>query len=267
MVPSFSIEPKLIGFLRGLFPALVPEVVIQSEGLHCFLMRDCGTPLQTILRANYQVDLAIKGLTAYATIQKDAANHIDALLALGVPDWRLAALPSLYMAFLDKDDFLKSYGLTQTEIDELKHSHHKVIELCHQLAQYHIPEAIDHSDFHDNNILVNDHNDLIVNDWGEAVITHPFFSLVNFLFGAARQHNIIEGSETYNELRDGYLINWLTFESKDRLLDAYKLVQQLGYIKYVLSFYPITQCPGYIEYGRHKGRITQALRSFLQSIL
>lgn len=263
MVPSFAIEPDLINVLKHSFPALLPEIVSINKALHCFLMRDAGTPLRTILCNHYQVDLAIKGLTVYATIQQGAANHTDALLDLGVSDWRLATMPSLYLALLNKDSFLKSDGLMQTEIDQLKSFHHRVAALCHQLAQYSIPETIEHGDFHDNNILINVHNDLIVNDWGEAVITHPFFSCVDFLVSAARQHNIIEGSETYNVLRDGYLNHWLAFENKDRLFDAFNLVKQLGYIKYSLSFYPITQCPGWHESGQNKGRITQALRLFL----
>ncbi len=263
--PDFAIEPTLLRYLGTLLPSASLEVLAQNDKLYCFLMRDAGTPLRDILKKHFQINLANNALTTYATIQKLTANHIDTLLSMGVPDWRLSMLPSLYLALLNQKQFLIDDGLSPTEIEDLKKLHLKVVERCHQLAQYNIPETIEHGDFHDNNILVQGNN-MIIHDWGEATITHPFFSLTSYLYSALRVHNFNEASDTYKDILNGYLNNWLIFENHDKLVEATKLAHQLGYIKFALAHYRIAQCPGFMELGQYKGRLTQALQSCLKEI-
>ncbi len=266
MPPSFAIEATLINTLSTKFPTQVPKIIGYNAELHCFLMTDAGIVLHDLLHADYNMILASLALSTYAIIQKGVINDIDTLLSLDVPDWRLDTLPSLYLTLLDDEAFLISDGLTKTEIQQLRKLHPKVVQLCKQLAQYNIPETIEHSDFHDNNILVGKNHTLVINDWGETVITHPFFSLISFFISAARRHHIFEDSEPYKALRDGYLNNWLEFESSGRLLEAFKLTKQLGHIKYALSFYRITQLPGWNELGQNKGRIAHTLKAFIQEL-
>ena len=264
MTPAFAIEATLTLFLKALFPASILEIIDHNENLHCFLMRDAGTPLRDSLKTHYDTHRACEALQVYAEIQQTTANHLDELFALGVPDWRLSTLPSLFLQLLDQKQFLEDDGLTLTDIAKLENLHPKTTELCLQLSQYNIPETIEHGDFHDNNIL--EHNGcMIIHDWGESIITHPFFSLDSFLFSAERQHGIDETSATYDTLLTSYLDIWSNFESKDNLRDAFKLAKRLHRIKYALSYYRIAQCPGWKESGQHKGRITIALQAFLQS--
>ncbi|CAM2735889.1 Predicted phosphotransferase related to Ser/Thr protein kinases [Legionella steigerwaltii] len=261
---AFAIEPNLLLYLRSFFPALVPEVLGTNPDLHCFLMSDRGTPLGESLAINYQIELAREALKSYVTIQTGLISQIDSLLALGVPDWRLANLPDLYLNLLDESDFLKDEGLSTHELQQLISLHPRFVTLCQQLAQYAIPETIEHSDFHENNIL-HQVQHLTLIDWGESVISHPFFSLISFLMGMMRNHQINEQNGIYGVLRDSYLSHWHAFESQERLLNAFALAKRLSPIKYCLSFYRLTQCPGWYAIERHQGRVAKVLRTFLQS--
>ncbi len=258
----FAIEPNLLLYLRSFFPALVPEVLAHNSNLRCFLMNDRGTPLKEKLTINYQIDLSREALKSYVVIQTGLISQIDLLLTLGIPDWRLANLPHLYLKLLDESAFLMRDGLTANELQQLLSMHTKVATLCHQLAQYSIPETIEHSDFHENNILYQAQH-LTIIDWGESVLSHPFFSLISFLLNMMRAHQIKD--QTYNQLRDSYLEHWQAFESRERLLQAFTLAKRLSPIKYCLSFYRLTQCPGWYPHKRHQGRITGVLRTFLES--
>ncbi|KTD69409.1 MULTISPECIES: aminoglycoside phosphotransferase family protein [Legionella] len=260
----FAIEPNLLLYLRSFFPALVPEVVGTNPDLYCFLMSDRGTPLRESLAINFQIELAREALKSYVTIQTGLISQTDSLLALGVPDWRLLNLPDLYLKLLDESAFLKNDGLTTNELHQLSALHPRLVALCQQLSQYAIPETIEHSDFHENNIL-HQVQHLTIIDWGESVISHPFFSLISFLLGIMRQQQINEQNETYSILRDTYLQHWHAFEPQERLLQAFTLAKRISPIKYCLSFYRLTQCPGWYATERHQGRMTKVLRAFLHS--
>lgn len=264
MPPVFSIEARLLLHLGVLFPNKVPEIVGHNDSLYCFLMFDAGISLRSSLKKEYVPSLAIKALTIYASIQQGSITDMDSLLALGVSDWRLATLPFLYQELLGERNVLLEDGLTELQLKKLKKSHTRFAALCKQLQNYDIPETIEHGDFQDNNCLIYGKDELMINDWGETVISHPFFSLVSFLTSAVRQGHIREQSMLYFELRDAYLINWQSFESKSWLLEAFELVRKLSPIKFALSFYRVAQCPGIKESGNYTGAIAKALNRFLE---
>lgn len=261
---AFAIEPDLLLYLRSFFPALVPEVLAHNPDLRCFLMSDRGTPLKKQLAINVQLDLAREALKSYVVIQTGLISQIDSLMALGVPDWRLAKLPDLYLKLLDDAEFLIQDGFTSNEQQHLISLHSRFAALCQQLAQYSIPETIEHSDFHENNILYQAQH-LTIIDWGESVLSHPFFSLISFLMNMMHTHQMNEQNKIYSQLRDSYLGHWHAFESQERLLNAFALAKRLSPIKYCLSFYRLTQCPGWEAGKRHQGRIAHGLRTFIQS--
>ncbi len=52
----------------------------------------------------------------------------------------------------------------------------RVGEMCDELAGYGLPETIQHDDFHDGQVFVRDGRYLLL-DWGDACVSHPFFTL------------------------------------------------------------------------------------------
>lgn len=135
--------------------------------------------------------------------------------------------------------------------------------VMHSISQFGIPETIEHGYFHDNNLLVNDHDELFINDWGDSVITHPFFSICSYLNSTVRTHLITEKSQLYQNLRDAYLATWRSFNSEFLMLEGFELAEKLNPVKFALSFYRVAQCPGMKGLGDYEGTIAQALTQFV----
>jgi hypothetical protein len=171
-------------------------------------MKDAGRNLREYLKDNYQIDLLCRALDIYTPMQLLSIPHVDALLDNGIQDWRLGKLPNLYLQFMSQENLLKADGLIAAEINTLHKLYPRVVKLCHQLSEYGIPETIEHGDFHDNNILVHEGH-LIISDWGDAGISHPFFSLASCFDSAIRNHELIEGDERYLRLKMYILKNGL----------------------------------------------------------
>ena len=80
-----------------------------------------------------------------------------------------------------------------------------VREACEELAAAGIPETIQHDDLHDAQVFVRDGRYLLL-DWGDACVSHPFFSLAVTLDGViAWGVDDVEGSEPTEPYRDAYL--------------------------------------------------------------
>lgn len=202
----------------------IPEIIAENKSLSCFLMPQCGDfSLRDYFAGSLQLDVFINGLQTYKTIQKSTVDHVDKFLDLGVPDWRLNKFPLLYQELLIIDKRLYRYAT-------------KFTELCEELASYKIPACLNHSDFHDNNILYNkkDHHTTII-DFGETAITHPFFSMAAGLQSTVDHYNISVDSDSYQELQRVCFSGWLDADSDAELQDVLQLVNKLLPIYLVLT--------------------------------
>lgn len=64
---------------------------------------------------------------------------------------------------------------------------------------------------------------LSIIDLGELAISHPFFSLHNFLYQATLHHGIKEHSQIGQMMVDACLENWLDLWPKAKLLEGYQV--------------------------------------------
>lgn len=262
MAVPFNIEPAVISYLAPQYPNLIPKIIATNKTLDCFLMLDSGISLRQILKRHYDVYFPTQVLIDYANLQRQVSHQLDLLSPLNLLDWRVGRIPALYRSLIEQYPLLKEDGLTESEINKLKALHPEVIALCEELAVFHIPETLEHGDFHDNNILINE-NQVIIHDWGDAILTHPFFSLVSFLKSAERNHCLKPESPHYLAMKEAYLSQWLDDETPDRLLEVFNRIWLLSPIKFVLSFYRVTLCPGMNTLQQYKGTIADNLREFM----
>ena len=123
-------------------------------------------------------------------MQIDLVDDVDALLGLGVPDFRLAVLPARVEAMLDE------LGASSERRDPPRLCAVPwVREQCDELASFGLPETIQHDDLHDGQVFVRDGRYLLL-DWGDACVSHPFFTLAVTLDGViAWGVDDVEGSE------------------------------------------------------------------------
>ncbi|MDA0911331.1 MAG: GNAT family protein [Proteobacteria bacterium] len=176
----FSKEPKIIRFLDEHTNASLPQIIAENSKLNCFLMKNAGQTLRETLNKKFSEELVLKTIKQFNSLQRDISEHVDALLEMGIPDYRLEQLPALYNELIKKKDLLLAERLSEIEIKQLNDLTPTVSNLCQKLASFQIADSIVQSDFNDNNTLVDElTHKITVIDLGEIVISHPFFSLLN----------------------------------------------------------------------------------------
>lgn len=226
--PDLFIEVNIIQTCRNLCKITdIPEVIAENKELHCFLMKECGDiSLRTLFDGHIKGDLLIQGLQVYRAIQQATAPHINAFLQLGVPDWRLEQFPELYQGLISDEAFLKAHGLEVAQIKILQYSVKNIERLCQELSIYGIPECLNHSDFHENNMLFSHSTQKVsIIDLGETAISHPFFSLAAFLKIPCNRYSVSLDSPDYQTLHDACFQGWLL--SHEDLQIALRLIEKL----------------------------------------
>jgi hypothetical protein len=263
-----ALEAIITQILYDQFGASVPEVIAHNTELNCFLMKDAGRPLRGILKKQFDATLLCKAIDQFTSIQIDVADQVSLFLDIGVPDWRLDKLPDWYIQLLSQKELLITDGLSEIELGELETLYPKIANLCKKLSGYSIRQTIVQSDFHDNNILIDDAlQNITFIDLGEIVISHPFFSLIGCLKQAKCHHALTDKDNGYLQLMDACLKNYLPFASKGHLLDAFVIAHTLWFIYEALAHYRLMlACDKAIfissqRTGRLSGRLQELLRA------
>jgi len=90
--PAFAHEAAILERLVPLAPDLLPELVVVDRDRRWLLLRHAGDRVRELPGDAPWQDV----LAHYADLQAAAAPLVDELVAAGVPDRRLAALPDVY---------------------------------------------------------------------------------------------------------------------------------------------------------------------------
>ncbi len=265
MAAPFVIEPKILQFMHENFSTAVTEVIAVNDQLSCFLMKDAGHVFRDIQKQNFQTQLFCNALKTHAKIQSASIPFVESFILMGVNDWRLKKLPDLYREFVAKEHLLEAARLSKYEIEILQKLSLQTQILCEQLSAYNIPETIEHNDFHDNNVLLQD-DCITINDWGDACVSHPFFSLATALNSAKRNHDLQRTDSRYLQAQNAYLEIWLDYGTIDELREAFLIAEKLSYFQFALSFSRIRSCTSVEEFSLYSGYMAEALRDFLHTV-
>ena len=98
--PPLRFEAALVEVLAERRPDAVPPLVAVDLERGWMLMEDAGTRLRELVEQERGFERWLDVLPLYAGLQLDLAERADDLVALGVPDLRLARLPALYEQLL-----------------------------------------------------------------------------------------------------------------------------------------------------------------------
>lgn len=236
--PLIALEAKIIQTLHDQFHAAVPTVIAGDTHLNCFLMKDAGPSLRKVLKQKFDEALLCRVIDQFTSLQIAVAARVDALLEIGVPDWRLDKFPALYREIISKKDLLLADGLSEIEISESDTLIPKISALCGKLSTYSIKQTIVQPDFNDNNTLIDDISRTItIIDLGEIVISHPFFSLLNFLYIIKKHHALTDKDGAYIKVKNACLAPYMNVESKRNVLDAFSTAHALWFIYGILAHY------------------------------
>lgn len=215
-------EAALVTMLAGRVPDLVEPLLAADLDRGWMLMRDGGERMRELVVAEASLERWHEVLDSAARVSLAMEDDAEALLAIGVPDLRLATLPASYAALMDETDaaprFREAAGL--------------VAELAEQLAAYGIKDSIEHDDLHDGQVFVRDGRPWVL-DWGDACVTHRFFVLAVTLQGQlAWGLDDVEDSVDTGPFRDSFLAPYAAAYphlSYDDLVTAAGLATRLGW--------------------------------------
>jgi hypothetical protein len=182
------------------------------------LMEDGGRRLREVIAEERDMSRWDDILDGAADIARAMEPDVERLIDAGVPDTRLAVLPDKYAALVAAE------GVEQRFRDAVP----RVREMAEELASYGVTETLQHDDLHDGQVFVRDDRQLIL-DWGDAVISHPFFTLSVTLEGVvAWGVDDVENAVDIEPLIDRYLHRY--DPERPELRDAFPLALRLGWV-------------------------------------
>jgi hypothetical protein len=205
--PVHRFEARLTERLVAAAPDRVVELVATHAERDWLLMRDAGTRLRDVDASIAQLRHWERLLPLYAELQQSLASSEGDLVALGAPDHRLRWLPALLQEVLDDEEALlvgQEDGVSAEELVRLRAFVPETEAMCVELAAFGIPETLQHDDFHDGQVYLQDGRYRFL-DWGDSCVSHPFHTMVVTIRAFAYKHGLEPGGVEVLRLRDAYL--------------------------------------------------------------
>jgi hypothetical protein len=235
--PGSAQEPPLAAALGEWAPDRVLVPLAVHPGRRLLLLPDGGPTLRA---AGGAASIAAWEalLQDYARLQLELVPRADRMLALGVPDARLAALPGLVRDLLDDDEALlvgHAGGLVEELRERVRADLGRYAEMCRRLTDSGVPATLQHDDLHDANVFVEMSRHRFF-DWGDAVVSHPFLSLLVPLRVARQALGVQSGDAVLLRLRDAYLEPWRNHGSLAELRQQCDLALALAPLQRALTW-------------------------------
>lgn len=263
--PAIALEVKISQVLHDLFDASTPTIIAANAKLNCFLMKDAGQSLRATLKKKFDSEFVCRAVDQFTSLQIAIAERVNVLLDLGVPDWRLENFPDWYKEVLSDKKLLMDNGLSEREINEAGTMIPKISSLCAILSSYSIKQTVVQPDCNDNNMLMDNVSKAItIIDLGEIAISHPFFSLLNFLHIMKKHHSLADEDEAFIKIKSAGLSPYLHFESKENLSAAFSTAQELWFVYGVLAHYRLMLACGKEKITSwQQGKLSNLFRGFM----
>jgi hypothetical protein len=215
-------EAAVTTLIAPLSAGRVPTPLASDPRTGWLLLADAGPRLRDVIPEERSLERWYDVLEAYARIQVACEDQVGALLAAGLPDRRLPTLPGAYDALLAQLD----------DLDPRLPDADAIADLCDRLAAYGIRETVQHDDLHDGQVFLGAGLHQVL-DWGDACISHPFFTLAVTVEGViAWGVDDEEGSEDLEPHLAAYLRPYAERYplTDDELQEAARLAMRLGWV-------------------------------------
>ena len=232
--PRLPGESVVLGALCPAWSRHLPPVVDADAERGWTLMREC--PGATLNNSNAAG--VAQAARLFARLQVDQASHVARWSALRCPDYGLDTMERRLPGLLtDLPGRLHGCGvISEGERNELASFVPQAAALCRRLAAHEVPRLSIHLEsFRAGNVLVDPAGELVILDWNETVLAHPFFSIQWFLRFMdrppnARRYEVLETrrDDTRRAVRDAYLQPFAVFEPERRLREAFQLAGLLA---------------------------------------
>ncbi|MEI5906483.1 phosphotransferase [Bacillus spongiae] len=214
-------EGKLAHHLHSFYSDKSVEVTAFHPAKPWLLMKELqGQPLREVKDKKVWK----QALQEYAELQVNETKHVEQLIQLGVPDRRLPILKREIQSNLNE---MCQTGLSHEKTVTIMNIQEELLEMCDKIEGI-VPCSLDHGDLHSGNIQLVEGKPIFF-DWGDAAVTHPFFStrvFWNVLHEWAQYDS--EWLTIINEFRPSYLEPWTKFAPMKELEEILKISDQLA---------------------------------------
>jgi hypothetical protein len=122
-------------------------------------------------------------------------------------------------------------------------------EACAELDASGIAASLQHDDLHDNNVLAAGP---VIIDWGDAVVGHPFATMLTTLNSVVFQHSLDCGDPSLVRLVDAYTEAWTDVTDRATLRRLVDLAIRVGPLTRALGWRrALAGCdePSWVEWG------------------
>lgn len=230
-------ESALLATLTEVAPTLGPDVLASEAARGWTLMRDAGPALRSTAPAEDLWGAWTTILTGYADAQLALADHVDALVAAGTPVVSAATLPGQLRALVAELAArpVQAGGLEADQVRRLESLFPSYDAWCSELATSGLPETLNHDDLHSNNVCVGATGTRII-DWGDAVVGHPFGTMLATLNSVAHHTGLEVGDTRVKRLRDAYLERFDAYGSRKDRKRWVKLARRTGAVTRALCY-------------------------------
>ncbi|MFC9502575.1 phosphotransferase family protein [Streptomyces sp. NPDC057002] len=250
--PPHAHEPALTRLLADWCPGAVPSVLAVDAGRRLMLTADFG-PVRRPEGADRIVSHFERVARQAALIQRESAARTEEITATGCPAHRLDRLPCLFDDLITQD----SAELTREESARLRRLVPGFARDCARLALLGLPDTLVHHDLWRGNFRV-DGDDVLLFDWADTVLTHPFLQLDVLLADLA---DALGSTRAHGRVRDSYLEAWAGHRPPEELREGAALASAIAPVSRALLMGDrLSGAPSYIR-TRYRGAVAAPLRA------
>jgi len=258
--PESAFEVALYELLGAVVPDRVLEPIAVDVARGWVLLPDGGPTL-----AADALDEFAEFLPRYGQLQRDLASHVDTLLEFGLADMRPAAMPARFdEAMVVAERSRAAYGepADRAALAEVAALRGEFAEWCARLAGSPVPASLDHNDLHADNIFATGTK---FYDWGDAVVAHPFASMLMALGFLNHRHDLAATDPAVTRARDAYLEPFTDLAPRASLVAEVELACRVAKAARVLVWDRALRA-GAGEFGRAPLETMLALRADWMSL-
>jgi hypothetical protein len=226
--------------LYDLMHRIAPEHVLEPVALDVdrawIVLPDGGPLLADQTDAERLPGQLEQVFTQYAELQLAVAGHTDELLGVGVTDMRAEIMPQRFeeaLAFVAPYVDRRGTRDERAAYQQLVGMRTQVGEWSERLAAAPGSASLDHNDLHPWNVFYVEGPDGVhatFYDWGDAVLAHPFASMLIGLGVPKRLHGWADDDPRMLRLRDAYLASFAAWGPHAELVDTLELACRVGQI-------------------------------------
>jgi hypothetical protein len=238
-----AFEVPLYPLLLAAAPDQVLHPLAVDPERRWLLLPDGGPTLGELAKGPALTDALVAALPGYARLQRRLAGRASDLLAIGLPDLRPTSIPDRYADCLGYvTDYVAHRGEPEeaTTLQQLRDLELTVRQWAEELAASAVPPSLDHNDLHPWNLLCADGDITQARsyDWGDAVVGHPFASLMVALDWLTDQDGAALAADAAEVLRvrDAYLAEFAELAPHAALVRDVELAARSARIGRALSW-------------------------------